>query len=115
MEHTGSNSSFEEDEFDECDAYSSCSLGTNGEAGTKSICTFSAFYKAFLDRRKPRLLFIFSLDRINDERLSVSGEESSASEGEDDALEEGDLEELEKTVLQFSDENPECPLTDAQV
>ncbi|EYC46124.1 hypothetical protein Y032_0406g888 [Ancylostoma ceylanicum] len=86
LELSGSNSSFEEDEFDDCDAYSSCSLGSNGGAG-----------------------------RTSDDRLSVSGEESSASEGEEDALEEGDLEELEKTVLQFSDENPERPLTDAQV
>ncbi|RCN36483.1 LIM domain protein [Ancylostoma caninum] len=86
LELSGSNSSFEEDEFDECDAYSSCSLGSNGDAG-----------------------------RTSDDRLSGSGEESSASEGEEDALEEGDLEELEKTVLQFSDENPERPLTDAQV
>ncbi|KAJ1348972.1 hypothetical protein KIN20_004384 [Parelaphostrongylus tenuis] len=46
--------------------------------------------------------------------LETKGDES-ATEDEDDDLEEGDLEELERTVLQYSDENPERALTEAQV
>ncbi|VDP12732.1 unnamed protein product [Heligmosomoides polygyrus] len=42
-------------------------------------------------------------------------DDASISEEEGDELEEGDLEELERTVLQYSEENPEKPLTEEQV
>ncbi|PIO65085.1 LIM domain protein [Teladorsagia circumcincta] len=41
--------------------------------------------------------------------------DASISEEEGDELEEGDLEELERTVLQYSEENPDRPLTEAQL
>ncbi|KAK6030147.1 hypothetical protein OSTOST_03727, partial [Ostertagia ostertagi] len=41
--------------------------------------------------------------------------DASISEEEGDELEEGDLEELERTVLQYSEENPDRPLTEEQV
>ncbi|CAJ0605980.1 unnamed protein product [Cylicocyclus nassatus] len=75
----------EEDEYD--DACSSCSLASFDDKDNEGS------------------------ERPTRERI----EDTSASEGEDDGLEEEELEELEKTVLQLNDEDPERPLTDAQV
>ncbi|KAK6051845.1 hypothetical protein COOONC_10649, partial [Cooperia oncophora] len=51
----------------------------------------------------------------NNSGASVSESDASISEDEGDELEEGDLEELERTVLQYSEQNPELPLTEEQV
>uniref|UniRef100_A0A7I4Y486 F-actin monooxygenase n=1 Tax=Haemonchus contortus TaxID=6289 RepID=A0A7I4Y486_HAECO len=46
---------------------------------------------------------------------SVSENDASISDEEGDELGEGDLEELERTVLQYSEEDPDRPFTEEQV
>ncbi|VDO53733.1 unnamed protein product [Haemonchus placei] len=51
----------------------------------------------------------------NSSAASVSENDASISDEEGDELGEGDLEELERTVLQYSEEDPDRPFTEEQV
>ncbi|KJH49385.1 hypothetical protein DICVIV_04468 [Dictyocaulus viviparus] len=62
------------------------------------------------------VIFLFKLKgRVLQGAVVLGTEDESVTEDENDDLEEEDLDELEKTVLQFTEENPEQPLTENQL